>query len=845
MKLQDLDIIAPQGNDLLRSLLSFAPADLQRGYSMQEVESAGEIQVAKQMLAAPGMLVFELLLVDDTQMRLEINAELEEEVEQEQDARDERVAGEISPPGGEAAMLMDETTNAPGAPATDSAAEKAVLPAEQAAVQPTTTAAKFGGRDAVVAAKEDPPTKRRKTAEEASAQVAHMMTEEKATGEGEGGGSGGGRDCGDGGGGGCAEQRITQHGVSGTPTITRPARTSALSLTSNSEEECELNSISLGAGRNESGREEEARSLGAQSAVPAAAPDCGGAAVTPRHSPSASAGSATSAGSNGPPRQLAVLEGLGDSSGDESDYSCDSDNELDSADSGKGGTSLVDPTPQILHSVQRLSEAAPRRAAVANPEAVRRASGQGGTAVHPKQMDVAQNLFKRIQKKIDTREFKRFAFAIQVPDLNSLYRQTISRLEKYIVEIQKTKNEKFFSRYGSDGTGGVGELVYKPAGTGAKAELEQWKERIISEKETLFLFIHDEAHYQATFKSGDSTWKSGAADKWINDDTIRLSPNVVTLFVSATPYNLLTQNSQVPLDNFECWQSGEDDGPPASGGARYYGLKSYKENPGDGYTAKPGCITDDRDYEEAVGKRPMPSSADTGVKKVADRKALVRRDVLFDEYAAAMAKAARPNEQCGDGSFSPSAITQNMMQDLIDVSEDGKGIMILLRVNTKNAGWYLHMQLCAARNHLGLRSTFAVVLDVDETKRGGLRKCIDESMQDMMCSWQGCDRDGLILEAYSDLENLPCILILCEKGKMGDTFPPSLRYYDLRLRYANSCNSRATAEQDLGRGFRYVHESQQLRRPTIIVGPACLRELGLQSGARDRSLRRGASQTTR
>ena len=30
---------------------------------------------------------------------------------------------------------------------------------------------------------------------------------------------------------------------------------------------------------------------------------------------------------------------------------------------------------------------------------------------------------------------------------------------------------------------------------------------------------------------------------------------------------------------------------------------------------------------------------------------------------------------------------------------------------------------------------------------------------------------------------LPCVLIVCEKGKMGDTFPRSLRYYDLRLRY--------------------------------------------------------------
>ena len=35
---------------------------------------------------------------------------------------------------------------------------------------------------------------------------------------------------------------------------------------------------------------------------------------------------------------------------------------------------------------------------------------------------------------------------------------------------------------------------------------------------------------------------------------------------------------------------------------------------------------------------------------------------------------------------------------------------------------------------------------------------------------------------YSDLSNLPVILVVVEKGKMGITYPKSLRYYDLRMR---------------------------------------------------------------
>jgi hypothetical protein len=64
------------------------------------------------------------------------------------------------------------------------------------------------------------------------------------------------------------------------------------------------------------------------------------------------------------------------------------------------------------------------------------------------------------------------------------------------------------------------------------------------------------------------------------------------------------------------------------------------------------------------------------------------------------------------------------------------------------------------------------------------------------CDWVERLRllNGKSPESYEDLKDLPCILILCEKGKMGDTFPKSLWYYDLRMRYANSCSVRAPVE---------------------------------------------------
>lgn len=53
---------------------------------------------------------------------------------------------------------------------------------------------------------------------------------------------------------------------------------------------------------------------------------------------------------------------------------------------------------------------------------------------------------------------------------------------------------------------------------------------------------------------------------------------------------------------------------------------------------------------------------------------------------------------------------------------------------------------------------------------------------------------------YEDLMNIPILVILCEKGRMGDTFPPSLRVMDLRVR---SGGTLTCFVQELGRVCRY------------------------------------------
>jgi hypothetical protein len=119
----------------------------------------------------------------------------------------------------------------------------------------------------------------------------------------------------------------------------------------------------------------------------------------------------------------------------------------------------------------------------------------------------------------------------------------------------------------------------------------------------------------------------------------------------------------------------------------------------------------------------------------------------------------------------------------------------LIRVVNQDNGRVLYSGLQKAREMLQLQEHFAILLDLQTRGLAGLEDSLDETFRQRLRRWaKGRNEDYSVMQ-YSDLLDLPCVLILCEKGKMGDTFPRSLRYYDLRLRYTNSISQRACMEQ--------------------------------------------------
>ena len=127
-------------------------------------------------------------------------------------------------------------------------------------------------------------------------------------------------------------------------------------------------------------------------------------------------------------------------------------------------------------------------------------------------------------------------------------RQTVERLKSF---IESKKLEKFLQDLQPDlGSSRVEEHVIRNAAKenqkgvkrGSEAEkMRNLKTRILEEKETLFLVIHDEAHY--------APLKSKHLDRLINDKGLRSAENLIFLQVSATPYCLVTKNTRIPRKN--------------------------------------------------------------------------------------------------------------------------------------------------------------------------------------------------------------------------------------------------------------------------------------------------------
>ena len=108
--------------------------------------------------------------------------------------------------------------------------------------------------------------------------------------------------------------------------------------------------------------------------------------------------------------------------------------------------------------------------------------------------------------------------------------------------------------------------------------------------------------------------------------------------------------------------------------------------------------------------------------------------------------------------------------------------------------------------------------------QAGRKKCVN------------CEHVHKLITQYEDLENLACVLMLVDKGRMGDTFPQSFDCLDLRLSYDSSREFKegtplflSTLIQELGRVCRYAKVPASNKKvqsiPYMLVGRALFKKL--------------------
>lgn len=345
--------------------------------------------------------------------------------------------------------------------------------------------------------------------------------------------------------------------------------------------------------------------------------------------------------------------------------------------------------------------------------------------VHATQVRVAQSLFGKMQASsclVDAK-YDGFGFFFILPALNTLQRQTIDRvlqfLDDYNIPLPRSARAGVEQMSREER---VTRLIFKTGMSDPNdQELDRFRAFVDSEVKaqprTLFLCIHDEAHWGAS--------RQGLAAQYL--ELCEACPNVLTLQVSGTPYNLQTRNSRVPTDHELDWLCEVGDSE------EYYGLKrfvlattKFDGNPRARGAALPrGVIVDDASFEaktrELVGKwrSRVPDKAETGETKESRATRIARTEALAFQYTEAFRCC------CGDPDADEVAAGSalHVARDLI--SEEPT--MAVIRCASNELGKRLHGLMQLAQSRMGLTESFAVLLDLHHLGNQGLEEQVCES----------------------------------------------------------------------------------------------------------------------
>ncbi|XP_028282945.1 GREB1-like protein isoform X3 [Parambassis ranga] len=412
--------------------------------------------------------------------------------------------------------------------------------------------------------------------------------------------------------------------------------------------------------------------------------------------------------------------------------------------------------------------------------------------IYPAQLSVARSLLSQVcsiadsgTQNLDLGRFCKVDFLVLVPPSHILVHQTAQRIRQSGVLLDlgnedastaHQKSEKYVVRLDAD----------------VHTKMEAFMRKVKQNPYTLFVLIHDNSHVDLTSALSGSVCHGelqGLADRVVNCQEVLDAMNLLVLQVSCFPYTLQTHQSRISIHNEVHWPSSESlQREQFPNELTYFGLGNYSSSLQWG-VASPILRCDDA-FEKMVHtlleRHPHLHSM------------VIRSYLLIQQYTEAMmALTSSPSLR---DHITPETLA--MVEDLINApsreGSQGRGHMLLVRVPSLQLAMLARERLEDVRDKLGLQLCFAVLLGSPASELS-----LPKNFTSRLRAWRGCENEDWVPHTYEDLEGLPCIIILTGKDPLGETFPRSLKYSDLRL-IDSSYLTRTALEQEVGLACTYV-----------------------------------------
>ncbi|CAL8345117.1 unnamed protein product [Merluccius merluccius] len=410
--------------------------------------------------------------------------------------------------------------------------------------------------------------------------------------------------------------------------------------------------------------------------------------------------------------------------------------------------------------------------------------------IYPPQLSVARSLLSQVcaiadsgSQSLDLGRFCKVDFLVLVPPSHVLVHQTAQRIRQSGVLVDLGIEDVASAHQRSD------KYVVRLDGD-VHAKMEAFMRKVKQNPYTLFVLIHDNSHVDLTSALSGSVCHGelqGLADRVVNCKEVLEAVNLLVLQVSCFPYTLQTRQSRISAHNEVHWPSPQSLGEPSPEQLAYFGLKDYSSSLQWG-VASPILRCDDA-FEKMVHTLLQRHPHLHGM--------VIRSYLLIQQYTEAMmALTSSPSLR---DHITPETLA--MVEDLISgpcgEGSCGRGHMLLVRVPSLQLAMLARERLENVRDKLGLQLCFAVLLGSPASELS-----LPRSFTSRLRAWRGCDEEW-VPHTYEDLEGLPCIVILTGKDPLGETFPRSLKYSDLRL-IDSSYLTRTALEQEVGLACTYV-----------------------------------------